>query len=378
MAGDPLTILEHHEAALASLRAGLVDLESSPSYLMVTTDELGPETQAKIGSATDGAHELWPLINAADGALGHARAYVDENGAKGRHGSELGRLLSEPWVAVDGSPKHYTVAQVLQSYRKRYDAIRAVVTQVNELWLSLLPRIDAARATLDRLEVEVEELGIPEPLVGRARALAADIEQRLVTDPLGVVDGDGPQLDAKVAAAAEQVASLRAGRENLDADLGSTEQLLASLRVLRARAEAAASESQAKVVEPEGLVRVPTAAVLDGPKGLAERLDALFSTTSEASWAKRRALLDSWLGTARKLERQLQRAESVNRGPLVQRDELRGRLRAYQAKMAAVGKAEDLELTEIVDVARSELFTAPTKLDAAEIAIDELARRLRT
>ena len=37
-----------NESAVASLRAGLVDLETLPSYLMVTNDELGPETQAKI------------------------------------------------------------------------------------------------------------------------------------------------------------------------------------------------------------------------------------------------------------------------------------------------------------------------------------------
>ena len=377
LAGDPLTILEHHEAALASLRAGLVDLEALPSYLMVTNDELGPDTQAKIGTATDEAHRLWPLINAADGALDHIRAYVDQNGAKGKHGSEVRRLLTEAWITVEGDARLLTIGQVLQSYRKRYEAIRGVVTRINELWLALLPRIDAARATLDRLDAEVEDLGVPEPLVGRARALAADLEQRLVTDPLGVVDGDGPQLDAQVAAAAEQVAKLRAGRDNLDADLSSTEQLLASLRLLRAQAEAAASEAGAKVVDPENLVRVPAAAVLDGPSGLAERLDELF-TTSTASWAQRRALLDSWLGTARKLERQLQKAATANRGPLDRRDALRGRLRAYQAKMAAVGKAEDMELTEIVDAARSELFTAPTDLTAATAAIDELARRLRT
>ncbi len=373
-----MAILEHHEAALASLRAGLVDLEALPSYLMVTNDELGPDTQAKIGTAADEASRLWPLINAADGALGQIRAHVDQNGTKGRHGAEVRRLLNEPWVTVEGDGRPVTVAQVLQSYRRRYEAIRSAVTQVNELWLAILPRIDAARATLDRLDAEVEELGVPEPLIGRARALATDLEQRLVTDPLGVVEGDGPQLDAQVAAAAEQVASLRAGHDNLDADLGSTEQLLASLRLLRAQAEAAASEAEAKVVDPENLVRVPAAAVLDGPNGLAARLDDVFAATGTASWAQRRTLLDSWLGTARKLERQLRRAEAANRGPLARRDALRGRLRAYQAKMAAVGKAEDMELTEIVDTARSELFTAPTDLSAAAAAIDELARRLRT
>ncbi len=375
-------MLERHEAALAGLRAGLVDLEASPSYLMLVGDEVGPETMGKVGSATDGAAELWPLINAADSALTHVRHYVSENGSKGRHKAELVRLLSERWITLPpdvASPAGpLTVAEVLQAFRSRYDDIQKWVGEINELWLSVLPRIDAARKTLTRLEAEVDALGVPEPLIGRARALATDLEARLVTDPLGVVPGDGPQLDAQVSAAADQVASLRSGHDNLDEDLQATEQLLASLRLIRAQAEAAASESRAKVLEPEGLIRVPAPAVLDGPNGLAERLDALYEAGGTTTWAQRRSLLDAWLKTARKLEQQLLRAEAVNRKPLVVREELRGRLRAYQAKMTAVGRAEDLDLSAVVDEARAQLFTAPTSLELATKALEELARRLRS
>ena len=382
LTGDPETVLERHESALAGLRAGLVDLEASPSYLMLVGDEVGPETMTKVGSATDGAAELWPLINAADSALGHIRNYVTENGTKGRHKAEVIRLLSQPWITlppdVPDMPGPRTVAEVLQAFRVRYDDIQKWVGEINELWLSVLPRIDAARKTLTRLETEVEALGVPEPLIGRARALATDLEARLVTDPLGVVPGDGPQLDAQVSAAADQVASLRSGHDNLEQDLSGTEQLLASLRLLRAQAAAAAAESQAKVADPEGLVRVPAPAVIDGPNGLAERLDALYDSGAAMTWAQRRSLLDSWLKTARKLEQQLLRAESVNRKPLALREELRGRLRAYQAKMTAVGRAEDLDLSAVVDEARSQLFTAPTSLDLANAALEELARRLRS
>lgn len=378
MAGDPEAVLERHESALAALRESLVELEATPSYLMLTNDEVGEETKAKVGKATEGAAELWPLIDAADSALTHIRSYVDANGARGRHRTELSRLLGEPWITLEGEPGPVTIAEALHRFRTRYDAIRLWVTRINDLWLAILPRIDAARATLARLDADVEQLGVPEPLVGRARALAEDLEHRLVADPLGVVEGDGPQLDAQVAAAADQVASLRAGRDNLEDDLRSTEQLLASLRVLRARAEAAASESEAKVVDPGELVRVPGPDVLDGANGLADRLDEIFSLGDRANWTHRRTLLDSWLGTARKLEKQLERAEEANRRPLGRREELRGRLRAYQAKMSAVGRAEDLELSALIDRVRSELFSAPTDLDRATEAIEQLARRLRS
>ncbi len=378
--------LERHEKALAGLRAGLVDLEVSPSYLMLTNDSLEGETKRKVGSATERALELWPLLNAVSAALSHVRGYADENGTRGRHRDELVRLLGEAWVEVEfdsgGSTttERMGIADILARFRRGYDEVAGWADTINGLWLDLLPRLDSARKTLLRLQAEADALDVPEPLIGRALALVEDLEERLVADPLGVVPGDGPQLDEAVARAAEQVAVLRSGHDSLEADLRSTEQLLASLRVLRARAEAAAAGSRTKVaeVDAEGLVRVPSASILDGPSGLADSLDQLFDNSADTSWNQRRTLLDSWLSTARKLERQLIKAEEANRRPLLQRDELRGRLRAYQAKISAVGKAEDLELTTIVDRARSTLYTSPTDLAEAAAAIDELARRLRS
>ncbi len=390
MVGDPLTVLERHETSLAGLRAGLVDLEASPSYLMLVGDEVGPSTQSRVGAAPRQAADLWPLLHAVEAALGEMRSYVDVNGTGGRQKAELTRLLGERWPAdlrwPDGGsgttpatvPSMLSVAEALDTFRRRFDAIRAWVSEVNALFLDLLPRVDAARTTLTRLDGEVQALGVPEPLIGRARSLADDIERRLVADPLALTtDGDGAQLDAAVAAAAAQVATLRSGHDRLDADLGVAEELLAALRSLRARVQASASEAMAKVVDPEGLIRVPSTAVLDGPGGLADRLDDIVRN-ADASWDQRRTLVDGWLSPARKLEAQLQRADAANRAPLARRDELRGLLRAYQAKISAVGRAEDLELTALADQARVDLYTAPTDLSRAAATIEELARRLRS
>ena len=393
--GDPVAVLERHETALAGFRAGLVDLEASPSYLMLTGDDAGPTTRQQVGAVAREAADLWPLLHEAEAALAQIRTYLSDNGAGGRHRAELTRLLSERWLpvelpstAVPGAaagtaggrsvtPTLLSVGEALDGFRRRYDAIRGPVSEVDALFRALLPRIDSARKTLTRLDTEVAALGVPEPLIGRARALALDLERRLVEDPLALSEGDGPQLDAAVAAAATQVTTLRSGHDQLEADLGSTEEVLASLRLLLARAQAGAADARAKVVDPTGLVQVPSAAVLDGPGGLAARLDGILART-DATWDQRRALLDGWLATARKLEAQLARAGEANRAPLAQRDELRGRLRAYQAKMSAVGRAEDLELTAVVDQARTRLFTAPTDLVRAAASIDELARRLRS
>lgn len=370
-------MLDRYERAVSSLRAGLVDLEGSPSYLMLSGDELGPITRARVGRSAPDPGGLWTRLQTVEAAVHHIAEYIETNGVRGVHRAEVERLLGQRWLEVGSPSRLRAISEVLAEVRATYDEIRPLVTEVEELWLAILPRLDAAKVTLGRLDAEVDRLGVPEPLIGRASASVADLGQRLVADPLSVTAADGDELDTQVAAAAGQVASMLAGHDALDDDLAGTAELLASLRVLRARAQASGSQAEAKVLGVESLVRVPSAAVLDGPGGLAEGLDRLFDS-GDVAWNQRRGLLDGWLSTARKLERQLQAANEANSGPIRRRDELRGRLQAYRAKISAVGRAEDLDLTALVDDARSQLYTAPADLDRAAVTIDELARMLRS
>ncbi len=379
---DLISTLDHYELSLDGFQLGVSEIEQSPSYLMLKDATLTGDTARRYGEAARQAGDLWPLIQAAEAHLGVIRNHADTKGTTGAAGAELHRLLTDRWFAVTalagGTPRNYSIGETLDHIRRRYDAIRSAVAEVDQLWVSVLPRVDAARTTIARLEEEARQLGVIEPLIGRAAALADDLADRLMSDPASVKVEDGPNLDAQVAKAASQMAALRTGHDNLDADLNATEELLASLRVLRARAEAAFVESGAKIDNPQGLARVPGPALLDGPDGMAARLDALFENAATKAWTQKRALLDSWLSSARKLENQLTRAEETNRRPLHRRDELRGRLQAYSAKIAASGRAEDMDLAELVDRARSQLYSAPTDLAAAESVITNLAERLRT
>lgn len=377
--------LVHFEASLIGFRAEMTEIEASPSYLMLRDASETGDTARKYGSAAADARGLWGLIDGVAAQLSEARDFVDNNGSNGARSTELRRLLEQrSIVAVEDpsstparSARRYTVSEAFREIRRRYEAVRAGVTEIDQLWVSVLPRVEAARTSLDRLQAEADDLGVLEPLIGRAKALAEDLAERLVADPASVSIQDGTNLDVQVANAAKQMATLRTGHDNLDGDFNATEELLASLRVLRARAEAARTEALAKIDQPQGLVRVPDRSLLDGPDGMAARLDELLENAATAAWTQKRALLDSWLTSAVKLEAQLNRAGDANRGPVEARNELRGRLRAYTAKMAAMGRAEDLELADLVDRARSELYTAPTDLATAEAAIADLATRLR-
>lgn len=377
----PLAALRQIRRLHGAIKAELVGVEASPSYLMITDPGIGPVTAGELRA--DPPADVWATVHAIESALaGLDDALGLAPGAEpATHQAPLvaaaldrpRRELAEP----DGGPR--TIAGAVGDVRAWLDAVQSVVARVDRRWQQELPRLDAARTTVERLEREVADLGLPEPLVGRARQQADELTAALTADPLAIDDDAGANLDAAVQAAARQVATIRQKRDNLDADLAGTEARLASLRSLRAQAEAAAIESRAKIAEGSrpDLVQVPSDAMFDGDGGLVDQLDALFDVTRGA-WHQQRGRLDRWLDAAEGMERQLQEALDRNQEALETRDELRGRLRAYQAKMAAVGRAEDDTLTEVVGRARRELYTAPSDLNVAAEAIDDLARSLRS
>ncbi len=372
---DPLVERRRLRSVLEALQAELVEMETSPSFLMLTSGSLGMETERAVGSTMAEVNVLWPLLHGARSEL----TLLDELGDGRTVGREIQERLTQPMVTVAAGPntpaRQMLLGDALDRARALLVPIEEAVARVDTMWLELLPRLDGSKRTLARLRDEAARLGVTEPLIGRAQALATDLEERLVSDPFGIHPNDPANLDEQVALAAEQIASLRSGHDGLETDMASTEALLAELRGLRAAADAARLASLEKIKEPAGLVRIPAPSVIDGTRGLADRLDDLFDDA--VPWMHRRTMLDQVRSSADRLHRQLERAEAANRGPIDKRNELRGRLTAFQAKMAAVGQGENQELTELADLARAELYTSPVDLDIAEALVDDLAQGIR-
>ena len=149
--------------------------------------------------------------------------------------------------------------------------------------------------------------------------------------------------------------------------------MLAELRVLRARAAAAFSESEAKIAPSTPLTRVPSTAVIDGPNGLAHR--AVQLGDQDGDWQNRRREIDRWHATAQRLRDQLQLALDTNSAAIVQRNEMRGLLRAYRSKAAMLPDLDD-EVRELGEDAHEELFTSPTDLERARDLIAQFSAGL--
>ena len=265
---------------------------------------------------------------------------------------------------------------LVELFNATFGPVSDIVAEVDEVWRDLMPRIEAATATLDRANALCERLGTPVPEVRLATQRLEAVRASVSDDPLSLSKKVGPDLDALVAAAARASGALEHAHGTLSSDLANADATIAELRVLRARAAAAYSESAAKAIPEGGLVRVPSTSVIDGQNGLAHRarrFDGLDESNDD--WRDARDLVDEWKRSATRLREQLERALEVNAAPIAKRNDLRALLRAYKVKASMIPDLAD-EVANLGSQAHDELHTAPTDLARAQDLIDRFARGL--
>lgn len=382
--------LQRYSAAERRVAANLHDLELDSTYQILATDTLRGTTGKRLNPAFEASPSLWEMFRLLSDALDRARALRGTGSrVKAEIRREIAKILTGSPIVVDlsattmaqpdltssaPSAMKISIEQLLSRMRSSYEPIRDGVADVEVVLRQLLPRLDAADTTLRKAADDATSLRIRAPEIDRALADLDRLRRLATEDPLAIPKSAGDEFDQQVRAVAATIAKQRRSREELQADLGQTSDLLAEIRNLRSQAESARSKALAAIVAPLGLVHVPAAAAVDGPAGLASRLDPILEST--APWQTVREQLDLWIRQATRLRDQLARAERVNGESLARRSELRGRLKAYRAKMAGTGRAEDGVLREIADEAHNELYTAPTDLGRAERVVTELGRQL--
>ena len=213
---------------------------------------------------------------------------------------------------------------------------------------------------------------VPATLVRAARQVSGLAEQ-VTGDPLAI----------PVAVAAESVAQLRDAVAGLDAATAcarDAEQRLAALReaieaAAAAVAAAAAEQTRARSRVLPGPAAVPAddlGAELDAVRSDADRARAAAS----GDWAATDRRLAALETRARALQRTAEAAAETERGLVDERDALRGRLTAFQAKAVAVGLAEDPDLETAHRRALDELYSAPCDLARAADLVEDYRRGL--
>jgi len=338
--------LQHFTAAEHRIGANLQELEQHSIYQLISTDVLTGKTAKALGGAKNA--ELWDR-------------YL---------------LLSSVLDRASMSEGRVSIQQLIDLMAAGYEPIRNVVTHAETVLRDVLPRLNSAEASLSRMRSDAAALKLPMPELDQIEQTIRRIGDLSLTDPLSIPTNARDGIDGALQQAAATIAAARTSHDELANDMAQASGLLDECRDLLAHAEQNRIEALAKIAQPVGLRRPPSTDAIDGEKGLASRLSPIVSST--ASWQQVRRELDGWAIGAVRLRDQLKRVEEANALPIQKRGELRGRLAAFRAKMAATGFSEDPALTELSAEAHNELFTAPTDLVRAEQLVTEFGNRLAT
>ena len=105
-------------------------------------------------------------------------------------------------------------------------------------------------------------------------------------------------------------------------------------------------------------------------------LAALVALAGGGQWSRLAAELDRCEAELAAATAQTADVRQAAAAAIGKRDELRGLLRAYKAKAARLGAAEDQDLAARYDQARGLLWTAPCDLAAAEAAVAAYQRAI--
>jgi hypothetical protein len=355
------------------LAVRMYDLDTHPGLVLCRSPLVAGVTAQRWRALEPELPRLWTAFTQLGVLVTRARDLRGPGRPKPAALAELTALLSRPLVGLDGDgvpvPEsgtptlHCTVPELLELVQARYRGLAQFLSTVDAELTAKGERVEAIQERLIRLRTAAVDFGAGDGLV-RAEELLGAVRQRVETDPIGAEpDADLSVADAAIAAERHRITGLVAVRDGFPARLGRLHGAVDELAEAERRALAVAATAREKTLAPG----------LPEPPAQAERLRA------ETTHLDRLAAGQSWeqLSTALdRVERDLVSAHdaalhttTAAQGLLDRREELRGRLRAYEVKAARVGAAEEPEVVEVHNRVRQLLGVRPCDLGAATRAL---------
>jgi hypothetical protein len=376
------------DAAIERLRnacerggANLVEIERDQNRQLIEAASLSGQTAARRVEMRALLDELFDRFARLTALVERATALRQSGPIDAARLADLESLLVS--ASVEKSSTHVTIGQrglldgstkierctpdeLLASMTRSFESLKSVVFEIAAIWERVVPRVKAARDELTLVETTV--CGLGDEWDGELEALRPrvdDIAEAIASDPLSVKSPVLDDLERAIVAISESVDRAQRLRVELDNRLAAGRRLVEDLEKAAQRCR----EVQQAVTTRIASASSTTALTEDLDFGVA--LDRIATLANSQQWRAAESELAEWTNNLKKARQQIETEEKSARSALSRRDELRGRLDAYNAKAAALGLIEDGQLSRIFDAAQRELFTAPTDLERAE----EIVRR---
>jgi hypothetical protein len=367
--------LRLHRLARDGERAkeALLELELDPTRELLDGAALAGATATAWTAASSAVALAWEGQELLEGHLEQLRTLrASRSRLRPEQLLEFRDGLDGPALAVPGEPgARCAPAELLARSSAAVAEARRVIAAVAQTWDALVPRLTTASATLRACAELLDELGVAHPPdIDATRRELARLTGAVAQDPLAVDPQPVGALEAAVASVRADAERLRDFRADADRRLDQAATLLAEAH----RADEEAREAHRVALAKIAAAELPEPAAL--PAGLAGGLDAAVTLARSGAWREADEALERWTRDAARARDAARRAAEANHAPLALRDELRGRLGAYQAKARALRLLEEPELAALHERARRVLHTAPTDLTEAARLVSSYRQRL--
>lgn len=372
-------------AAVERIGANLLALETDPTWAMLDVAELEGCTADRVDSARAASGwvfgafaSLCAVVERATIRRGDstwlAPTRMEEVSALVR-GSSI--AIADEVVAVHdrgllGGSRvtgRCTPDDLVRRMVEVYEVIRTLLADVAELWATAPATIGEARSRIATLAADASALGIDGPTdLDRVSAELDELAAKVVRDPLAFGTDRFGAIDDRLDLVAASISDIASIRVDADAHLDRAHAIRDRVRT----ALAASAEQRRAVAIKFCALHVPPAVDPDGAleRALTDGFHEVERHAACADWsAVANGLVTSHALAADLLRRSNEFLDAC-RALMLEREELRGRLDAYEAMAAGGGYSEHTTLVAIHAEARTTLFSAPLELDRACELVD--------
>jgi hypothetical protein len=369
-------------AAHDRIATAVFAIDAHPALGLLRGGTLTGATQERARALLPEVDRLWAYFTLFGTVLEQARAVLANRRLSDAELAELDALLRQQILSLDaaGMPvdgatpvaSRLTVGELARQLEHRSAAVTTHLAEVDTAWTAVAGRIAPLTERVDAAATLATDLGEQE-LAERLRSQLAEVSRGELGDPLTAAPATGYlALSSDIDAAQHRLRSLAGLRDSYPqrvAALGTQLDQLAAAETAVAAAQAVARE---KIADP-ALADPPAATAV-----LRARLAGLDRLRHERAWGQLADDLSTVEDSVRQAIQHAAQQRELADGLVRRRDELRGRLRAYQAKAARQGFAEHEELGELHRDAERLLYTAPCDLRAGTRAVHAYQERLNT
>jgi hypothetical protein len=295
--------------------------------------------------------------------------------------AEIAEILTQPVIPIDPAelqnPVHfqlaarkYTLAEIYSLLDARLDPAAAVLTEATRKLRDNQQFLLTAEDQLKRNRDSLMQAGLDEDaLLGLLQMEVHSSCERLAKEPLSEtlrveVQNGLTNFETEVQERVREVrwlAQLQNEATQLDAEL--QEKSGQAQRIFDDRLERVQVHSVAYPPLPE-----------EDIKNLADRLRSLLKPTESRREAI--ALLQAWLAAAKSALEKTEKSLQKNKEYLDLRVELRGLLSALTVKASALTRAEDREISGMLNQAHRELYRRPSPIELARELLSQVERAL--